>query len=1211
MPPVLRGQLFGALTLWRVTPAGEERLPLPGGETLQSLLAYLLLYGQQPLPRLRLAGMFWPELPEAQALRRLSQALWKIRKAIPELLAIETGQVSLSPQIDWRCDVTDFTRLLEQAEEGEALLQATALYHGDLLEGLYADWVIAQREWLRERYLRGLGRLVEMAKLQGRLRSALEAGLRLLELDPLNEAVQREVMRLYLALGQPAAALKQYESCRAVLQAELGVAPEAETDELAAEMRRLMGEQERKAWQPTVPTYLPPVAAGGRAMAGQLPLVGREAERSQLLGWLEDALSGAGGMLILEGEAGVGKTRLLQEFARDAAWRGLQVIEGRFTQSGGAAAYQVLCEALQRGLTPLRRAQLTQLLCAADWQLVQNWLLQNQPSSSRSVEVINLSTQRLGHALGALLTAWGQVVPLLFVLEDLHWADSETLAVLRYAAPWLRSGRVLLVCSQRGDEIRLQAAQWSEIKEIIPHLLAPPLRLGCLEENACAELLRRCLGLKTTAPRFEARLYRETAGNPLFLLETLRTLMDAGLLTQTVDGEWETPWDPITQDYVELPLAAAVESAIARRLESLELSTRQLLQVAAVLGDGFEFDLLAAASGWPVGELFPGLVTLLQRQFLLEQAEQYHFSHDKVRQVVYQGLTDSERQSWHRRCGQAVLERFPERSTLLAWHFWQAHDWEPAARYSWLAGEQAADHYAFHEARQHYDRALIAWQRAAISPTARQLFDLHLRREQACNRLGDRLAQRQSLEALQTLLAEPGLETPSAALQVQQSWALYWYVLADYAQALSGISRWLTLAQEAGDLAAEFLAIIYRGRVLREQGEYPASQREFEGALELATRSGDQRAQAEALSEISALAFNAGDYGLAQHSAERGLPLARQSGDLALEGYLLGRLANIAHYLADFPKAIEYRWQSLEICRCLGDRNRELSELYNLSTCLADMGDYERARRTLLEVCQGAHQIGNRRVEGYGRVFLGLVLENLGDFPASQEAYQESLRLRQETGLHALAVDSLAGLARVATAQGDHAAAIAWADRVLIWMEAYGPDGVGDPLLAYLGAYRALLAAGETGRGLAGLRRAYRLLLQYADTIADPERRRAYLHEISPGKPIWEDYHRLFSRRITVSLAHESAPLGRPLRPEEWTPVTWTVEAPEDQEIADKGERRRQQLQRLVREAAEQHAVPTIADLAQALSVSPATLKRDLATLRRSGQLVRTRRGAA
>lgn len=117
MPPVLRGQLFGALTLWRVTPAGEERLPLPGGETLQSLLAYLLLYGQQPLPRLRLAGMFWPELPEAQALRRLSQALWKIRKAIPELLAIETGQVSLSPQIDWRCDVTDFTRLLEQAEE--------------------------------------------------------------------------------------------------------------------------------------------------------------------------------------------------------------------------------------------------------------------------------------------------------------------------------------------------------------------------------------------------------------------------------------------------------------------------------------------------------------------------------------------------------------------------------------------------------------------------------------------------------------------------------------------------------------------------------------------------------------------------------------------------------------------------------------------------------------------------------------------------------------------------------------------------------------------------------------------------------------------------------------------------------------------------------------------------------------------------------------
>jgi len=166
---------------------------------------------------------------------------------------------------------------------------------------------------------------------------------------------------------------------------------------------------------------------------------------------------------------------------------------------------------------------------------------------------------------------------------------------------------------------------------------------------------------------------------------------------------------------------------------------------------------------------------------------------------------------------------------------------------------------------------------------------------------------------------------------------------------------------------------------------------------------------------------------------------------------------------------------------------------------------------------------------------------------------------------------------------------------------------VGDPLLAYCGAYRALLAAGEEAGGRAALQNAYALLMQFADSIPDPEQRRAYLHDGESMFDIWGDYQRLFSRRITVSLPHVEAPTGRPLRPEEWVTVTWTLEAPEDQGIANKTERRCAQLLRLLAEAGAQNAAPTVDDLAQALEVSQATLKRDLARLRQAGHTVKTR----
>lgn len=1232
MPPSLRCQLFGALALWQVSPAGEEALGLPGGETAQSLLAYLLLHGRQPLSRLRLAGLFWPELSEALALRQLSQTLWKIRKTLPDLVQVSPGQIALASQAELSIDVETFASLLETSapDEAGALRQAVFLYCGDLLEGLYQDWVIEQREALRERYLQALSRLVAQEKLAGRMEAALEAALRLAHLEPLTESFQREVMRLDIALGRPEAALRQFEACQRQLQSELGVAPEPETLALVAEISTRLSQAmpadpvslAAPASQPSlgapVATYLPPAqpVAAAEPLAA-LPLVGRDAERRQLLSWLDAALGGAGGVILLEGEAGVGKTRLLQEFARDAAWRGAQVLWTGFEQSGGASAYHAFSQGLGAGLTPLRRSQLVRLAQPAWLAVLQRALpelaLAGEPAPALADPA--RERDRLGYALGELLRLWSQVVPLVCLLEDLHWAEPDALHALSAAAPILRLSRVLLVCSQRGEEIRAAPARRAALEGLLLHSLAPPLPLPRLEAPACAELVRRWLGLTAAAPRFEARLFQETEGNPLFVLETLRTLHDEGLLTRVENGEWQTPWDQTTRDYAELPLPSAVESVIARRLAGLEASERQLLQVAAVLGDEFDFDLLAAIMDEPLEALLQRLAFLRERQFLLEMADCYRFSHDKVRQVAYEALPAAERSGWHRRAAAALESLQPENATRLAWHAFRGEDWPLAARYNELAADQAATSLAFQTALEHYLRAIQA-QAAVGSPTAADLFRLHQHCEQAAGRTGDWAVQLGSLKTLESLLSQPGLDSLSNRCLVQERWTRYWYVQADYEKALGGVQGWVELARQIASPPAEFEALLLWGRMLREHGDYPGARQRFEAALALAeagqahpqASAWGERARLDALTELSVLEFNAGQYGPAQARIEDALPAARRLGDQNQSGYLCGRLGAVFHYLADFPQALAYNAEAVQVARLLGDRNREISELYNRSTILLDMGDCAGARGVLEEVCQADHQLGNRRVESYGWVFLGLVLEYQGDYPRSREAYLEGLRLRREVGLQALAVDPLAGLARVDTALGDYVSAVAWADQALNWLEAHGAAGVGDAVLAYLGIYRALLAAGQEARGRAVLQTAYSLLMEYAATISDLERQQAYLHDINPGREVWQDYQRLHSRRITVSLAHASAPLGRPLRPEEWTPVTWTVEAPEDQALLDKGERRRARLLRLAQEAAAQQAVPTAEDLADALGVSLATLKRDLAVLRAAGQAVKTRR---
>ncbi len=1226
----IRVNLFGPLTLYR----GKEHLEFSGSTSARTLLAYLLLRRGSPQSRLKMAGIFWPDMDEARSRRSLTQALWRIRNLLPDHLESDAQHILIPKASTLTVDVEIFESLTdsysqvdvvtqeEKVASAQSLRQAVALYRGNLLEGFYDDWALVERERLRELYLRTLGNLIDIEKSKGNFGEALDYALKLAKVDPFREAAHREVMRLYFALDRPEAALTQYENCVRILDEEFGLEVDQQTRALAQEIAIRVPDDK----VPHLPKVVSPVAPWSLddSRPAQLPLIGRDEVREGIYHVFEEAIRGFGGIVLIEGEAGIGKTRLMTEVMRDAEWRGMQTLWGRNLEGDVSSPYSDFIEALSQGLTSLRINQMSQLIDTIWFRVLLPFVpfLTNEISNLTPAPALPASQNqnRLIQAFVNVLKAWGKITPLLIILDDLHWSNEDNIELLIALAPHLQNTRVILIGTYRGEDAQVRATLWERLGALERSAIKQRIQLKRLTSEATGELIRRSLGLAEPVPLFEKRLYNETQGNPLFILETLRALSDEGILAQDELGNWHTPWDETTSDYTELPLPQAVERTIATRLDRLLPEERTVLSAAAVLGRDFNFSLLSNTAGMEVQQVLSIANSLVRRRFLEEMPNAYQFSHDKIRQVAYESIPEDERRQLHRQAAKSIQQldaEVADHTELLAHHSYEGQVWEQAVKYNRQAGDHSKLLYANSEAALFFTRALEALAKSSVeAEQAEQAdllcsFELLMDRVAVFDLLGEREHQYADLIALDKLLDHPNVSKPRRKSKVTLCWTQYWETISNYPNALEVVQHAAGHAKQAGDIEMEQQAHLKWGQMLRHLGEYNEAQIHLEKAYQLALDNQDPLDQAVSLNSLGVVFFDNGDYDRAIDHSEQALAIEQPEEDLALLAEIHNNLGGVYHYLADFPTAIEHHQRSLDLRCALGDRRFEASALYNLAITYDDSGDSITARQYLEQVCEICQAIGDRRVEGYGWVFLGLVLEELGELDESRAAYSRGLDLRREVGLHAMANDALAGLARVATAEGNHAEAVEFADQVLSWIEENGRQGIGDPLLAYVGAYRALLEAGETQRGLSALEDAYSLLIQFSESISDPKRRHAYLHDINPGKPIWDDYHAQIKGQALqhreVMLPRAEAPLGRPLEPKDLIATTWTVQTPEDETVQGKSARRQHRLLRLLDEAKSQGAIPTVENLASVLDVSDRTIKRDLAAMREAGHVIETR----
>lgn len=740
--PVLRIRLLGAFQIWRGDLlVGNNEWP---NQKTKDLCKVLLTERGHAIPQDRLMDLLWPDLAPASAANSLRVSISHLRRLLqpdlvrgPDSIFIHTRDEGYSFQVAPDCwiDVDAFLRGAAQGQAHErkadwgaattAYQGAVALYLGAYLEeNPYDDWAIGPRESLREAHLDLLSRLAECLSRLGHYRQALTACQKALSIDAMRESLYRQMMRYHYRLGQRDQALRAFERCRKVLVEELGVDPMPQTLALYTAILR-----EDVPDEPVAITSIPAPSPAPHPKPW-LPLVGRQAEIDLLREHFEAAALGHGRLLIIVGEAGVGKTRLAEELLVWAEARSAWILRGRAYELERELSYQPLREALRGALSGSDRSDRARELLgswASDIALLLPELRHLLPDGPPPDLVAGeAEQQRLLTSLAQFFLTLAAQAPVMFFLDDLQWADPATVRFIHFLVRQIGGERILVLGTCQADALRPDLPLATIERHLVREGLVTRLIMERLTAPAVAHLLADKAAPGWDSRVFAQRLYRDTEGNPLFIAELLRSLIDRKLLTEDALGRWQPARgvDPTSEAWL---LPSTVQAVIEARCLAAGETAQRVLRVAAVIGSDFTFDLLQRAGDLERDRLLDALDILVARQLLQPWVAQgipgYNFTHDKIREVIYASLSPARRSHLHRCVAVALEELYRGRGEAvagpLARHYAEAGEMDKATGYLLQAGDQARVLYAHQEAAEHYGRALAhlkrigAYERAA------------------------------------------------------------------------------------------------------------------------------------------------------------------------------------------------------------------------------------------------------------------------------------------------------------------------------------------------------------------------------------------------------------------------------------------------------------------------------------------------------------------
>ncbi|MBU1660364.1 MAG: tetratricopeptide repeat protein [Chloroflexi bacterium] len=1089
---------------------------------------------------------------------RITRQVVEFERESDYWLDVEVFEEQVCKSASWQVGKVACGRVGEYASTRvRELGEAVTLCRGDFLAGFYVkgcpafeEWVFGERERLRRLAIETLRTLIAVHRVRGEYPAAIAYAHRLLALDLWLEETHRELMLLLALSGQRTAALAQYEQCRRLLAEELGLEPLEETRALYErlvdweagklvdrETGKLVGRETVKLvireagklvdwetgklvdWETgklvnratNPPIYqftnlpIPQFTNLPIYQSTDLPFVGRGEEHARLLSVWEQVRKGQGKLTLIAGEAGAGKTRLVEEVTRYAKVQGAVTLSGRCYEFGDSVPYQSIATALRSGLSegagePGRRGARVRgskgdsppspallhpcspaplLPCALSpiWLAELSRLLpelrENHPDLPAPIQVSGeAARQRLFEAVARFLCSFSNF-PIILFLDDLHWAARPTLDLLHYLTRQVAAEPVWILGTYRPEEADLdhpltRLRQGLSRDRLVHHLGLKPLTPG-----AVGALTHALVGDEQEHTSLETFLYRESEGNPFILVETIANLREEGALQWGEGGNWL--WRGLPE---RSALLRSVRDIVLQRVGRLSKPARQYLNLAAVIGRQFDISLLETAAGQDAAAVDEALTEWLERRLVRSVIRNqgagirnqspvisdhwlvnsgYDFSHDKIRAVVYHEISAPRRRVLHRRVGEAFEKLYADRletvSAALAYHFEQAGATDKALTYLPMAATQAASVYANQEALEYYDRAL------RLTPAADELrWDILLRQAEIMRLIG---WHDQTIEVCKQVLdGGDELWQARAANILSESYR----ARRDYEQArfyACESNRLMILAEadtETGAPKEQARAMQALGLVEREQGNLDEAQALFEKARALYTASDTPHGAAEALVGLGKVYADRGQHDIARQQFEEAMAVFISLEDRQREAACL-RDIGMTHWREGANAAASQVFdKSLSICQEIGDREGEAGSLNGLGLVLITQGAHDETRRYWEESVAIFRELGLEKRVAFGLHNLGILHMSQGYCSDAQQCLEESLTINQAAGAKPSQALDMGWLGKLALHFGEYQAALKYLDAALELDREIGGSTEQDMHLIWRG-----VAAYETG----------------------------------------------------------------------------------------------------------------------------------------------------
>ncbi len=1105
-----------------------------------ALLCYLVVTGR-PHSRETLAGLLWGELPEANARANLRNALANLRELIAPHLVVTRREIAFDRKSAYWLDVAAFCQRVEESlkpHDGSltdkltaSLREAVELYRGDFMEGFHArnalafeEWVVGQREWLKQLALRALYRLSTYYIAQEVYEAGIDTTRRLLALEPWQEEAHRQLMLLLAFSGQRSAALTQYEICRRALAEGLSVEPAEETKALYEQIReRERGRQEEEK-SFTLSPPLPVSRSPGHNLPLQLtPFFGREGELARLGQLLRDP---AYRLVTLVGMGGVGKTRLALAAAEQARERfagGVWFVPlaGFFDENAQAVvSHRLLITGIAKSLNLSFHGQ-------------------GEPEAQL------LDFLRHKEALLLLDSFEHLIEGADFILEVLQNAPRVTALVTTRARLNLQAEYAIQVEGlpvPPSDVLRI--SQEYPVSSVTEYPYGVPLRdAECASVQLFAERAKRTpAGFTLDGRNLPAviQICQAVEGLPLGI-ELAAAQIDRMRCADVVQAI-EQNLDSLATPMRDVPMRQqSIRAVFESSYRSLSSAEQAVLSQAAVFYGPFSQKAARAVLGDTAAEL----TSLVSKSLIRQAAPGRYELHDLVRQFAAEKIKEIASSSARGRHSDYYLTFVAQRERAMGGleaqeTLAEIRDAAENVQQAWRWAVTHANVEAIHRSIGGLSRV---WQLMGLFSEGERIFgaaaeqlrsliettaspsSLPKAREErepggevrAFLALGKLLAEQARFlnecaeydRAIAVAQAAIDQARSIQAVGVEAAAYLQWgealWRRGDSQAARPQLERALACARAAQLRSIEASSLRCLGIICGMQGDYAGCQERLEQALHAFRETGDRHGETKAINSLGVAYEEQGDHAIALSHFEHALSLCRELGDGRYEAKLLDNVGVIYFKLGEYARAKEYTEQALHLCRELGDRWEEGMALNNLGLALHCLGDNETALEQNQQALRVARDIGDRSNYGDVLTSLGHILLELERPTEAVAAYQEALELRQALGQPHLAIEPLTGLAQVSLMQKNLAQAQAQVEEILRRIEISQPTSLDEPGQVYLTCYRGLNANNDS-RAKDVLSTAYYFLQKQAAQISDEELRRSFLENVAAHREIVREW---------------------------------------------------------------------------------------------------------